>query len=174
VEPGLGFVGRVQLLRGDLHDGVVITRTSGDTPWYAGGTVAPMAVTSRDRDAAREMGAQGPEFAAEACGLLLERHGCTPSEVDFFVCAQATAWFGEACARAVGVGEGRYTGPGDHFQKYGHLLAGSAPLNLWVAWSTGRLRKGDLVLVYSPGVGFVQGATLIRWAMEPPALTPRA
>lgn len=174
VEPGLGFVGRVQLLRGELADGVVIARTDGDARWYDGGTVAPMAVTSRDRAAAREMGARGAEFAAEACGVLLERHGVGPGDVDFFACAQATSWFGEACAKAVGVREGRYTAPAEHFQRYGHLLAGSAPLNLWVAWSTGRLRKGDLVLVYSPGVGLVQCASLVRWAMDPPRVTPTA
>ena len=29
------------------------------------------------------------------------------------------------------------------------------------------LRKGDLVLVYSPGAGYTQYAMLIRWAVDP-------
>jgi 3-oxoacyl-[acyl-carrier-protein] synthase III len=59
--------------------------------------------------------------------------------------------------------------PEEHFQRFGHLLPASAPLNLWVAWSQGRLRRGDLVLVYSPGVGFTQVASLLRWWMDPPS-----
>jgi 3-oxoacyl-[acyl-carrier-protein] synthase-3 len=124
---------------------------------------------SKDPRAAARMGADGPEFAREACALLLERAGYTTRDVDLFVTAQPTAWFTETCAAAVGVPADKTVPLEEHFQRFGHLLAASLPLNLWVAWSTGRLRKGDLVLAYSPGVGFTQTAALLRWAMPPPA-----
>lgn len=169
VEPGLGFVGRVQRHRARYCEGLVLARQDGDPRWYEAGSA--MRVWSRDREAAHQMGVDAGEFARETCAAVLERNGAAVPDVDFFVCAQAAAWFGEACAQAVGMPGGRYLTTAEHFERYGHLMAGSLPLNLYVAWSTGRLRKGDLVLAYSPGVGFVQAAMLLRWAMDPPAGT---
>ena len=178
VEPGLGFVDALHYTRGDLRDGLLLGRADGGGRWYEGGAT-PLVVTSRDPRQAVQMGALGPRYCREVCGALLERNGLVPQDVDFFVCAQAGAWFAPACAAALEIPESRAASPGgsddrwvpprDHFQRYGHLLAASAPLNLWVAWTTGRLRKGDLVLVYSPGVGFTQAALLMRWALNPPS-----
>jgi 3-oxoacyl-[acyl-carrier-protein] synthase-3 len=111
---------------------------------------------------------EGVAFAKEACEEVLQKCGYSTSDVDLLVCSQPQVWFGEACAEALGLGD-RFVPPEEHFQKYGHLLPASAPLNLWVAWSQGRLRRGDLVLVYSPGVGFTQVASLLRWWMDPPS-----
>ncbi len=168
VEPGLGLVGWLQHTRGELCDGLVLGRADGSADWTEA-SASPLRITSRDRAAAARMGADGPVFAREACCALLARHGLEASDIDAFVVAQASVWFGEACARAIGVPEGRWVPPEDHFRRYAHLLAASAPLNLWVAWTTGRLRKGDLVLVYTPGVGFTMAAALLRWALDPPS-----
>jgi 3-oxoacyl-[acyl-carrier-protein] synthase III len=51
----------------------------------------------------------------------------------------------------------------DTFEKYAHLMAASAPMNLMTAHRAGKLRNDDLVMVYSPGAGFVQNALLLRW-----------
>jgi 3-oxoacyl-[acyl-carrier-protein] synthase III len=37
-----------------------------------------------------------------------------------------------------------------------------------VAWESGRLKKGDLLLMYGAGAGFTQAATLYRWNLDPP------
>lgn len=169
VEAGLGFVGALSFLRGELRSGLVLGRMDGQPRWYdQADSASPLVVTPRDREVAVQMGRAGPEYCREVCQALLERHGLQPADVDLFVCAQAGAWFGEACAVALGIPQGRWVPAEDHFQRYGHLLPASAPLNLWVAWLTGRLKVGDLVLVYSPGVGFIQAAALMRWALEPP------
>jgi 3-oxoacyl-[acyl-carrier-protein] synthase-3 len=167
VDPGLGLVGWVQRTRGELCDGLLLGRADGNPDWTAPSPV-PLQIFGRDRAAAARMGAEGPAFARRACLELLDRHGLVPADIDFLVVAQASVWFGAVCAEAIGIPVERTVPPEDHFQRYGHLLAGSAPLNLWVAWSTGRLRKGDLVLLYSPGVGFTMAAVLLRWALDPP------
>ncbi len=170
VDAGLGFVDSVCITRGDLRESVVLAPEDGRRRWYeAGEHPTRMTIAIRNSRHVVQMGSVGPAFCREACLLLLERNGATPADVDFFVCAQPGAWFGDACALALEVPRSRIVPPEDHFQRYGHTLAASAPLNLWVAWTTGRLRKGDLVLVYSPGVGFTQAAMLMRWSLEPPA-----
>ncbi len=166
VEPGLGLVDRIQLDRGELYDGIVLARIHGNERWYEAPSVAePFTIGTRNLEHAKKMGADGPEFCRETCLPLLERHSLAPDDVDFFVCAQSAAWWADACAAAIAIDADRYVSADDHFKKYGHLLPASASLNLWVAWSTGRLHVGDLVLMYTPGAGFTQTATLVRWAL---------
>lgn len=166
VPTGLGMVGRVQLTRGELYDAIVLARPHAAERWHEAPTTdEPMVSFSRNVEHARVMGAHGPAFCRETCHLLLQRHGLTPADVDFFVCAQSTAWWADACAKAAEIPDGRYVTSKDHFERFGHLLPASAPLNLWLAWTAGRLHIGDLVLVYTPGAGFIQTATLLRWAL---------
>jgi 3-oxoacyl-[acyl-carrier-protein] synthase-3 len=166
VEQGLGLVDRVQFTRGDLCDGIVLARPHATERWYEPPTTTePMVSMSRNPTHARRMGSDGPEFCRETCHILLERQGITTDSIDFFVCAQSAAWWIDACAGAINIDPSRYVGPSEHFSKYGHLLPASASLNLWIAWTSGRLHKGDLVLIYTPGAGFTQTATLLRWAL---------
>jgi 3-oxoacyl-[acyl-carrier-protein] synthase III len=168
VPEGYGWIGRAHFTRGELCDGLLVARADRRPDWWAPSEV-PFHITSRDGAAVRRMGVEGVAFARETCEEVLRTCGYTASDVDLLVCSQPQVWFGEACAEALGLREGRFVPPEEHFQRFGHLLPASAPLNLWVAWSQGRLRRGDLVLVYSPGVGFTQVASLLRWWMDPPS-----
>ena len=51
-----------------------------------------------------------------------------------------------------------------NIDRYGNTTAGTIPLAMQTAIETGRLKKGDLVLLAAVGAGFTSGATLIRWA----------
>jgi 3-oxoacyl-[acyl-carrier-protein] synthase III len=124
-----------------------------------------MVSMTRNAEHARRMGAEGPAFCRDTCSILLDRQGITADSIDFFICAQSAAWWIEACAGAIGIDSSRYVSADEHFRKYGHLLPASASLNLWLAWTTGRLHVGDLVLIYTPGAGFTQTASLVRWAL---------
>lgn len=168
VSAGFGWIGRAHFTRGELCDGLLLARADRKREWWQGSS-EPFFITSRDAQAVRRMGEEGVAFAKEACLAVLQRCGYSLSEVDFLVCAQPQVWFGQACAEAIGLRSDQIVAPSDHFQKFGHLLPASAPLNLWVAWSLGLLKRGDLVLVYSPGVGFTQVASLMRWWLEPPS-----
>jgi 3-oxoacyl-[acyl-carrier-protein] synthase-3 len=47
--------------------------------------------------------------------------------------------------------------------RYGNTAAASVPICLHEAWSDGRLKDGDLVMLLAFGTGFSWGATLLRW-----------
>lgn len=169
VDPGLGLIAIQEQIRPDLCDAMILASTDGRRRWTdPSGAGSYYYALVDDADAAQIMARQGPEFAAQTCGAALKKHGYEPRDVDFFLCTLPTVWFADACAAAVGVPPDRVVRREDHFEKYAHLLAASAPLNLWVAWQKGRLKIGDLVLMYLQGSGFTQAAVLLRWAVPPP------
>ena len=49
------------------------------------------------------------------------------------------------------------------YPAYGNTGAASVYVALEEAWSTGRLKSGDLVLLAAFGGGFTWGAALLRW-----------
>ena len=52
-----------------------------------------------------------------------------------------------------------------NIERYGNTTAATIPLALDDAVRTGRLKKGDLVLLASVGAGFTVGSVLIRWGI---------
>jgi 3-oxoacyl-[acyl-carrier-protein] synthase-3 len=165
VEQGFGYVGQAQRTRGDLFEGVVIAPTGAeDVPWYRGDVhQSKLMITNIDRGATHVMGAHAVSLCREVVTDLYEKFGVGPEDIDFALFPQSTAWFGSALGEAVGIPEHKRLGYEDHFARFGHLIAVSLPLNLYLAYRSGRLRKGDLVLLYTPGVGFTQAAALYRW-----------
>ena len=81
-------------------------------------------------------------------------------EISLFVCNQSLGWFLEACRRSIGVPREKTI---DTFAEVGNLGAASLLFNLDRASRTGRLKDGDLVLLYSPGAGFTRTAVVYRW-----------
>jgi 3-oxoacyl-[acyl-carrier-protein] synthase III len=169
VDPGLGLIGIEQSIRPELCEGLVMASTDGRRRWTdPSGPASTFFVDAKDVDAARTMVRKSGEYAAETCGLLLGRHGYRASDVDFFVCTQPASSFASMCAEAIGIRDGRLLRPDEHFERFGHLMQASAPLNLFLAWQSGRIRIGDLVLVYTQGAGFIQAAALLRWSARGP------
>jgi 3-oxoacyl-[acyl-carrier-protein] synthase III len=167
VEAGFGYVASEQITRGDLHGGIVLAPE--DDPhgrWYEGHS--RLVGHNLDRAATMVMGGQSSSLCRELCMRLLDRVGVTIDEVDVFVCSQPNAWYGAAAARGLGIPDHKRVEIEAHFCKYGHLMAASAALNLYIAASRGQLEKGDLVLIFSPGAGFVLTACLYRWHHERP------
>ena len=50
-----------------------------------------------------------------------------------------------------------------NIEHYGNTTAATIPLALNEAVCSGRLKRGDLVLLASVGAGFTVGAVLLRW-----------
>jgi 3-oxoacyl-[acyl-carrier-protein] synthase-3 len=50
-----------------------------------------------------------------------------------------------------------------NIEQFGNTTAATIPLALNDAVCSGRLKKGDLVLLASVGAGFTVGAVLLRW-----------
>jgi 3-oxoacyl-[acyl-carrier-protein] synthase-3 len=50
-----------------------------------------------------------------------------------------------------------------NIERFGNTTAATIPLALNDAIASGRLKKGQLVLLASVGAGFTVGAVLLRW-----------
>ena len=97
----------------------------------------------------------------DLCERLLQRNGVTPADIDLFVSHQANRRIIEAVADRVGVDRAKVI---INIERFGNTTAGTIPLALNDAVESGRLKRGDLVLVASVGAGFTVGAILLRWA----------
>jgi 3-oxoacyl-[acyl-carrier-protein] synthase-3 len=98
---------------------------------------------------------------AEMTERVLEKNGLTGADIDCFIAHQANK-------RIIMATADRLKMPIDkviiNIDRYGNTTAGTIPLAMQTAIETGRLKKGDLVLIAAVGAGFTSGATLIRWA----------
>jgi 3-oxoacyl-[acyl-carrier-protein] synthase-3 len=98
---------------------------------------------------------------AEMTERVLEKNGKTGHDVDCFVAHQANR-------RIIAATADRLKMPMEkviiNIDRYGNTTAGTIPLAMHTAVDTGRLKKGNLVLLAAVGAGFTSGATLLRWA----------
>ncbi len=97
----------------------------------------------------------------DLCDRLLKRNNVTAADIDLFVSHQANRRIIEAVASRVGIEPSKVI---INIERFGNTTAGTIPLALNDAVESGRLKKGDLVLLASVGAGFTVGAVLLRWA----------
>ncbi len=98
----------------------------------------------------------------EICRTVLERNGLTANDVDLFVSHQANRRIITSAADRLGLDPCKVI---INIERYGNTTAGTIPIALDEARETGRLKKGDLVLLASVGAGFTIGSVLLRWAI---------
>jgi 3-oxoacyl-[acyl-carrier-protein] synthase-3 len=91
---------------------------------------------------------------------LLERNHLAPSDLDLFVSHQANRRIIEAAAANLDLPPEKVI---INIDRFGNTVAATIPLALNDAVCSGRLKKGDLVLLASVGAGFTVGAVLLRW-----------
>ncbi len=98
---------------------------------------------------------------AEMTERVLEKNGKSGQDVDCFIAHQANR-------RIISATADRLKMPTEkvviNIDRFGNTTAGTIPLAMQTAVETGKLKKGDLVLLAAVGAGFTSGATLIRWA----------
>ncbi len=97
----------------------------------------------------------------EVCQEVLRRNGLTPDDVDILIPHQANARIINAVASRLGVPPEKAV---INISEYGNTTAGTIPLATRDALQSGRIKKGDLVLMAAVGAGFTSGAALWRWA----------
>ena len=90
----------------------------------------------------------------------LERAGYTTDDVDWFVPHQANKRILDGTARKIGLPPEKIVITVD---KHANTSAASIPLALNSAFTDGRIKEGDLVLMEAMGGGFTWGAVLVRW-----------
>jgi 3-oxoacyl-[acyl-carrier-protein] synthase III len=91
---------------------------------------------------------------------LLERNGLGAGDIDLFVSHQANRRIITSATEKLGVDPAKVI---INIEQFGNTTAATIPLALNDAVCSGRLKKGDLVLLASVGAGFTVGAVLLRW-----------
>jgi 3-oxoacyl-[acyl-carrier-protein] synthase-3 len=91
---------------------------------------------------------------------ILERNGLTAGDLDLFVSHQANRRIIQSATEKLGVDPAKVI---INIERFGNTTAATIPLALNDAVCSGRLKKGDLVLLASVGAGFTVGAVLLRW-----------
>jgi 3-oxoacyl-[acyl-carrier-protein] synthase-3 len=91
---------------------------------------------------------------------ILERNGLTAADLDLFVSHQANRRIIQLATEKLGVDPNKVI---INIERFGNTTAATIPLALNDAVTSGRLKKGDLVLLASVGAGFTVGAVLLRW-----------
>lgn len=94
--------------------------------------------------------------ALEAC----RQAGVDPSELAAFVPHQANLRIIEAAVKRLKVPMERVM---VNVERYGNTGAASVYVALEEAWTNGRVKPGDLILLAAFGGGFTWGAALLRW-----------
>jgi len=98
---------------------------------------------------------------SEMTERLLKRNNLTGSDIDCFVAHQANKRIIMATADRLTMPEEKVV---INIDRYGNTTAGTIPLAMQTALETGKLKKGDTVLLAAVGAGFTSGATLLKWA----------
>jgi 3-oxoacyl-[acyl-carrier-protein] synthase-3 len=98
----------------------------------------------------------------EICERLLKRNKLTGEDLDLFVSHQANKRIIMSAAEKIGMPEEKVV---INIDKFGNTTAATIPLALNDAVESGRLKKGDLILLTSVGAGFTVGSVLVRWGI---------
>jgi 3-oxoacyl-[acyl-carrier-protein] synthase-3 len=95
--------------------------------------------------------------SAEEC---LERAGCKPEQIKWFIPHQANFRIVEAVAQRMGVSL-------EHFiinlDRYGNMSAACIPIALHETMAAGQLSRGDLILLVTFGGGLTWGSLILEW-----------
>lgn len=116
-----------------------------------------MRATSRAGRALREI---SEKCLVPCCKGACEAAGVRLDDVKFFVFNSPVAWYTTFCAHALSIDPERTL---DTYREYGNVGPVLMPANLHRAASLGRIRPGDLVLLYTVGSVSSAGAAVLRW-----------
>ena len=97
----------------------------------------------------------------QVCETVLQRNGLTADDIDVLIPHQANARIIRAVAARLGLPPEKAI---VNIDRYGNTTGGTIPLATRDAITSGRLKKGDLVLMAAVGAGLTSGAALWRWA----------
>jgi 3-oxoacyl-[acyl-carrier-protein] synthase-3 len=94
---------------------------------------------------------------------ILERNKLTGKDVDWLVPHQANLRIIDATADRMGLDRSKVM---INIDRYGNTTAATIPLCLSEWWRSGKLRKGQTIVMASFGAGYTWGAVLMKWTAE--------
>lgn len=96
----------------------------------------------------------------ESVRTALEANDLTVADVDLLVAHQANLRINEMVAQQLGVGADRVY---NNIERFGNTTAATIPIALDECVRSGRLNRGDLLVLTGFGSGFTWGSAVIRW-----------
>jgi len=96
---------------------------------------------------------------SQAAEVALEKAGLSKSDIDWLIPHQANIRIIESVRERLGLDEDKVIVSLDH---HGNTSAASIPLALSENIASGRLKKGDLVVLTAMGAGFTWGGAVVR------------
>ncbi len=102
---------------------------------------------------------------ADVSAEIMERNNLTGAEVDWLVPHQANLRIIDATAERMGLDRSKVM---INIDRFGNTTAATIPLCLSEWWQSGKLRKGQRVVMSAFGAGFTWGAILVQWTAENP------
>ena len=96
----------------------------------------------------------------EVLNETLTRKNLTVDKIDLLIPHQMNRRIIEACAERLGLPMERIM---VNIEKYGNTSSASIPLAMDEARQTGRLKKGDTVVLVTFGGGFTWGTMVLKW-----------
>ncbi len=100
---------------------------------------------------------------SEVSREAVEKAGITFEDVDYFIPHQANKRIIDAVAKNLKISPHKVV---VNIERFGNTSTASIPLALNDLRSSGKLRKGDVLLLTSFGAGFTWGANVLRWSKE--------
>lgn len=97
---------------------------------------------------------------AELSMNTLRACNVSPEEVKYVIPHQANLRINELLAEKLKFPEGKIL---NNIQKYGNTTAASVPLLLDETYRSGKIQRGDLLLLIAFGSGFTWASSLLRW-----------
>jgi len=95
----------------------------------------------------------------EVATEVMQKHGVSVADLSLVLMHQANKRINEYCAKQLGVPPEKVI---HNIERYGNTTAATIPLLYDEAARTGRVKKGDLILMVAFGAGMNWGATLLR------------
>lgn len=164
--------GAVLLSRGEPHQGFLCYQMGSDGSGGplldrpAGGTKSPLTHESLDAGShylkmdGRSVFKWAVRLLTDTTDLLLEKTGMTVHDISLFLFHQANVRIISAAAEQLGISPDKVF---NNLQRYGNTSGGSIPIVLDEAIQSGRIERGDTVLMCGFGAGLSWGTTLFQW-----------
>lgn len=125
-------------------------------------------ISHEDLDAGRHYPKmQGREVFKSAVAAMLESvrtalaaNGLAPADVNLLIAHQANLRINEMVQRQLGLRDDQVY---NNIDRYGNTTAATIPIAIDECVASGRLKRGDLLVLTAFGSGFTWGSAVVRW-----------
>ena len=96
----------------------------------------------------------------ESVRTALAANALAPDDIDLLIAHQANLRINEMVAQQLGLGADRVY---NNIERFGNTTAATIPIAIDECIASGRLKRGDLLVLTGFGSGFTWGSAVIRW-----------